>query len=411
MPRACLSILLSVLAVSLLAPTLTARGEDPLERAATLKDLGFAQMEAGQATDSATRLRQAYGNLCTARDLFKKAAQQEHLPDGRKRRIERDLLEVEDGISMIEALLQNWGEDAPTPDELQAEAEGRPTPKEIRAPEPKEGERLGPWCTRVKKLYESTDAPEGRAALARQMAVRAKVLAVPHLLRFFASEKHGTARTGVHEALAIVGTSRVATPMGNFARRNKKAHWPHALDVIYRCLEKPEKDEPERPFQLAIRRFHKLKDRKLSKSILSHLDGMGDPGVAALGEVLYVENFGNHDDAIERLSFKRSSRAVPPLVHCMNRFKFDQGNKIPAHKALLKMGWFAVPELINRLNNKAAGIWISYTLRKISGETMGTHKRKWHDWWKTERKRHPEVMEQEEREGKAPAAAPVVTGD
>ena len=74
------------------------------------------------------------------------------------------------------------------------------------------------------------------------------------------------------------------------------------------------------------------------------------------------------------------------------------------------MGWYAVPALVDALDNKAAGIWVSYTLRKISGETMGTDKRKWHDWWKTEKLRHPELFDDpDERPGGA-KKGPVVTG-
>ena len=119
---------------------------------------------------------------------------------------------------------------------------------------------------------------------------------------------------------------------------------------------------------------------------------MENPGVAALGEVLYVEDFGYHDHVIGILATKPDCRAVPPLVHKMNRFRFEYRVQMPAHEALLQLGWYAVPELIDRLDDKAAGIWISWTLRKITGETMGTDKRKWHDWWKTEKTRHPELF-------------------
>jgi hypothetical protein len=71
------------------------------------------------------------------------------------------------------------------------------------------------------------------------------------------------------------------------------------------------------------------------------------------------------------------------------------------------MGWYAVPELIDHLDDKAAGIWISWTLRKITGETMGTDKRKWHDWWKGASLHHPELFDDpEERPGGGTAPGP-----
>jgi hypothetical protein len=278
------------------------------------------------------------------------------------------------------------------------------TPPEVKAPDPVGGEALSEWCRRVKALYESTEAPQGRAALARQMATRAKLLALPALEDLFEEETAAEAREGVHEALVIVGTGRVARLLAGYAVRSRQTHWRNALDVIYRCLERPEAEEKERPFQRAIRAFHRLKDRALTLEIITRLDEMGREGVAALGEVIYVEDFGYHDHTIALLAEKRDGRAVPPLVYKMNRFKFEYRVQLPAHEALLRLGWYAVPELIDRLDNKAAGIWISWTLRKITGETMGTDKRKWHDWWKRERVRHPELFEDPDERPTTPSS-------
>jgi hypothetical protein len=276
---------------------------------------------------------------------------------------------------------------------------------EVQIPELKRGERLGPWCRRVRRIYDATEEPAGRAALARGLAAQAGVLALPTLYDLFRTEELPGARDGIHEALATVGTSRVAREMASYARRDREEKWSDALDVIYRCLEKPERNEKERPFQRAIRAFHELKDLALSREIVRYLDHMGTPGIAALGEVVYVDDFGLHEHVIGLLAKKRDRRAVPPLVFKMNRFKFEYRVQMPAHEALLAMGWYAVPELVDRLDDKAAGIWISWTLRKISGETMGTDKRKWHDWWKTEKLRHPEVFADPDE------AKPVVTKD
>jgi hypothetical protein len=215
---------------------------------------------------------------------------------------------------------------------------------------------------------------------------------------------------GVHEALAMVGTSRVADRMASYASRSKEALWDRALEVVYLCLGKPERAEPERPYMRAIRAFHALGELELSLGIQRHLHAMGTPGTAALGEILYVEDFGCHEDTIELLATKRDSRAVPPLVHLMNRFKFEGSAQKPAHQALLQMGWYAVPELVDRLDDKAAGIWISWTLRKITGETMGTDRRKWKDWWQKERVRHPELFDDPDERPDRDASPAVTDG-
>jgi len=197
----------------------------------------------------------------------------------------------------------------------------------------------------------------------------------------------------VHQAIADVGTPRLATWLVQRTAKRYEETWPDVIDVLLRALERPESQEPEGPYLPVVRAFHSRKERKLTLDLLEKLDALGKEGVAALGEVLYVQDIGYHMWTIDRLATKKDRRAVPPLVFKMNRFRFDPGDQVPAHKALLRLGWYAVPELIDRLDDRAAGIWISWTLRKISGETMGTDKRKWHDWWKSEQVRHPELFE------------------
>jgi hypothetical protein len=177
--------------------------------------------------------------------------------------------------------------------------------------------------------------------------------------------------------------------MAGYARDDRRRD--DALDVVYRALERPEAQEPERPWCRAIRTFHEAKVRPVSLAVLTRLDAMGYEGVAALGEVLYVDDFGYHDHASALLGRKRDRRAVPPLVFKLNRFAFDARDQLPAHQALLAIGWFAVPELIDHLDDAAAGTWVSWTLRKITGETMGTDRRKWTEWWKLEGPKHPEL--------------------
>lgn len=377
----------ALLALLLVPFGLLGAEDDPLDHAKSLLELGKALVEAGTDMDDAERVRKGVATFEEARKLFQQELEKPGLTEAEKNRIRTYLVDVESRIDWYGGAAAADGGGGAEPAE-----EGVAT-GEVRIPAMRRGERLGSWCKRVRKLYDETEDPLGRAALARGMARQARVLALPTLYDLFRRELMPDARDGVFEALAMVGTSRVANKMASYARADREQRWDDALEVICLCLKKPERYEREKPFMRAIRSFHKLKVRALTLQILKHLDAMGGPGIAALGEVVYVPNFGYHDYAIELLSNKRDRRAVPPLVYKMNRFKFEYRMQIPAHEALLKMGWYAVPELVERLNDKAAGIWISWTLRKITGETMGTDKRKWGDWWKTEKLRHPELFD------------------
>jgi len=388
--------LLPLLLALFLSADLTAAGEENrLAEARSLVELGTRYVEIGSDTDEPEKIRKGVAKYREARTLYMDALAEPKLTPAERNRIKAFLLDVESRI--------DWYASS------KVGGAGRVATGEVRIPELKQGERIGPWCRRVRKLYDQTEDQAGQAALARGLASKGGVLALPTLFDLFEKEEYPQAREGVHEALAMVGTYRVARKMAAYARKSAEKHWENALEVIYLCLEKSERAEPEKPYLKSIRRFHRLKNRKLTLQILKRLDSMVPAGTAALGEVVYVEDFGYHDHTIELLSRKRDRRAVPPLVFKMNRFKFEYRVQIPAHKALIKMGWYAVPELVEHLNDKAAGIWISWTLRKISGETMGTDKRKWHDWWKGEKVRHPELFDDpDERPGDA--KDPVTTG-
>ncbi len=358
--------------------------DDPLEAAKSLVELGKTLIEVGQDVGDEKRVREGVAKLREAKKRFEEALRKPGLSEVESNRIQAWLVDVESRIDWYTPSKAAGGPDR---------VPGKVFSGEVKIPEMKPGERIGSWCRRVRKVYDASDDPLGQAALARGMATKGGVNALPTLYDLFQKEAHAEARVGVHEALATVGTSRVANKMATYASRSKEKHWANALDVIYLCLEKPERNEPEKPYLRAIRAFHKLKNRKLSLGIQKHLHGMGVPGTAALGEIIYVEDFGYHDYTIGLLATKQDRRAVPPLVHKMNRFKFEGRVQRPAHEALLRMGWYAVPELVERLNDKAAGIWVSWTLRKITGETMGTDRRKWRDWWAKERVRHPELFD------------------
>ena len=250
---------------------------------------------------------------------------------------------------------------------------------------------LSIWCRRAGDRYAELADPAARAALARDAAQHAGAVALPMLDRWFATEASASARLGIQDALVDIGGWRVARSMRQYARRDRERGRMDALEVIYRCLQKPDEVEPERPFVRAIREFHRLRDRPLSVGIQRRLDAMGAAGVAALGQLLYIDDFGYHALTIDMLGKKKDVRAVPPLVFKMNRFKFDYREQLPAHLALVRMGWHAVPALIERLDDRAGGTWISWTLRKITRETTGTQRRKWAEWWRKEKRKHPEL--------------------
>jgi hypothetical protein len=377
---------------------------DVRTQAKALTEQAKTDLDAGLEKKDVRRVESARDALRKAKDLLLKALEAEKLGELEAGLLRRDLVDVD--------IWLKWAEEAAGP----APAEGPPRkpsgPLSTEGPERKDNESFGPWLKEMRARYEGTEAGIERTLIAQRMAGEAGMHALPILFTFFRTEKNTRAREGLHDALAVVGTSRVPAEMEKYARRDAEEHWKNALDVLCRGLERPEKAEPEKPWCRAVRAFHELKERKLTLRLLERLDAMGWEGIAALGEVLYVEDFGYHDYTAGLLGKKRDRRAVPPLVFKLNRFTFESMQQMPAHRALLAMGWYAVPELIEHLDDKAAGIWISWTLRRITGETMGTDKRKWHDWWKTAQVQHPELFEDpEERPGGAAPSGPTTPGE
>ena len=400
------SVLLLVCLLGLaISPARASAGEDPLDTAKSMVELGKMLVETGSDMGDPKRIKEGVAKLREAKKAFEAHLEKPGLSEAESNRIKAWIVDVESRIEW-------YGDEVSKAARASGKAGGGDgiATGEVRVPPMKDGEAIGAWCKRVVKTYRETDDPEGKAALARGLASKGGVVALPTLFRLFEKEEQARPRDGVHEALAMVGTYRVAQRMGGYAKKSKEKHWDNALAVIYLCLEKPEHNEPEAPFMRAIRKFHQLKIRALSLSILEQLDSMDPEGIAALGEIVYIADFGYHSHTIKLLGAKRDGRAVPPLVHLMNRFKFDPGSQVPAHNALVGMGWYAVPELINHLHSKSTGIWVSYTLRKITGQTMGTDKRKWHDWWKSEKLRHPELFDDPEERPGGSKKGPVTTG-
>lgn len=352
----------------------------PVDEAKSYHDLGNRLLEAGRDLDDAKKLREGVDALRKARDLYRKALEDDALPVVERNILKGYLVDVESKVEWWSALFP--------------ESKGPAVPvrlPEVKVPAPAKGELLDAWCAKVRTIYDAQKDPLARAAVAQRLATGARAQALPTLLALLASEGDPKARGGLRDALALVGGSDLASSLGDLSTAPDARLRGDALEVVYLCLRKPERLEPERPWCRTIRRFHERKDKAASMEILRRLDAMGWSGTAALGDVLYIDDFGCQSTAIDMLSRKRDRRAVPPLVHKMDRFSFEYVEQFPAHKALLAMGWYAVPELIEHLDDPAAGIWVSWTLRKISGLHAGTTKLKWDDWWKGERLRHPEL--------------------
>ncbi len=361
------------------------------------------ELDAGLEGKDAARIAAARDELKNAKVLLTAELARRDASGLLAAELRHDLVDLDVWLAWAEDASREHRTSKPGPGEAAepgAAGEGAPIAR-------KDGAQFGPWVRKMRAEYEAQENGVERAILAQRMAAEAGIHALPCLFALWKREEDPKAREGLHDALATIGSSRVPLEMAKYARRDQEERWTQALDVLYRGLEKPEKSEPEKPWCRALREFHELKERKLSLRIQERLDAMGYEGNAALGELLYVEDFGYHDYTVGLLAKRLDGRVVPPLVFKLNRFAFEYMEQMPAHKALLKMGWHAVPELIEHLDDKAAGIWISWTLRKITGETMGTDKRKWHDWWKHASVQHPELFDDpEERPGGAPRTGP-----
>ena len=352
------------------------------DEAKALHDAGNRLLDAGGTQDDPKRIREGLEDMRRARDLYHKALESPDCPALDRVEIQNHLSDVESKIDWWSALFPTGGKDGAKPEKL----------PEVKVPDPALGETLSSWCEKVRAIYGQQKDPLARSAVAQRMASKAGLQALATLLALWRAETDAKARAGVREALVLVGGSDLAKAMGDLAGSDDLRLRDEALEVIYGCLKKREKVEPEKPWCAAIRRFHERKDRKTTLRILTRLDEMGWSGIAALGEVLYVDDFGYHNYAIDLLGNKKDARAVPPLVHKMDRFTYEFREQFPAHLALIRMGYYAVPELIQHLDDPAAGIWVSWTLRKITGETMGTTRVKWDDWWIRERNHHPELF-------------------
>jgi len=353
----------------------------PFEDARRAHDKGNRVLEDGNNAQDVVKLREGLASLRAAKELYQAA-----LADPALRAADRTTAAA--ALTDVESKIDWWSSLFPQA----KDAGGGPKRPEVKVPEPGKGEPLGAWCGKVRALYEQTKDPLARAAIAERMATKAGTLALPALFALLASERDAKARDGVKDGLVLVGGPDVARAMESHAKASDPLR-DEAIDVVCRCLEKPERAEAEKPWCRAVRTFHEERDKRFSLALLGRLDAMGYEGTAALGEILYVDDFGYHDYTATLLAKKRDRRAVPPLVFKLNRFAFEYREQMPAHKALLDIGWFAVPELIDRLDDSAAGVWISWTLRKICSETMGTDKKKWTEWWKLESKRHPELSD------------------
>lgn len=358
-----------------------ARAGDDLDAAKNLHQMGLKLLDGTGDPDDLDRVREGLDDLRKADTLYAKIADDPNASKAWKEFVATARREIQTKLEWWAVILPSSG------------PRGRAKRPDAKLEDPAQGAILARWCDKARKAYVAEADPLGRAAIAVKVAVKAAQQGLPLLFELFRAEKEVPAREGLVDALTLIGGLDVAKEMGAYAKPDDCPLRRDALEVVYRCLEKPEKQEPERPFCLAIRRFHDLKDHKFSEAIIARLDAMGWQGTAAIGEVLYVDDFGAQGAAYEALSRKKDSRAVTPLVFRLDRFTFEYQEQMPAHQALLAIGWYAVPELVDRLNDPAAGIWISWTLRKITGRHAGTDRKKWTEWWKVEALKRPEITE------------------
>lgn len=358
-----------------------ARAGDDLDAAKNLHQMGLKLLDGTGDPDDLDRVREGLDDLRKADTLYAKIEGDPNASKAWKDFAGAARREIQTKLEWWAVILPSSG------------PRGGAKRPDAKLEDPVKGAILARWCDTARVAYAAEPEPLGRAAIAVKIAVKAEQQGLPLLFDLFKSEKEVAAREGLLDALTLLGGLDVAKEMGTYARPEDCPLRRDALEVVYRCLEKPEKQEPERPFCQAIRRFHELKDHKFSEAIIARLDAMGWQGTAAIGEVLYVDDFGAQGAAYEALSRKKDSRAVTPLVFRLDRFSFEDQEQMPAHKALLAIGWFAVPELVDRWNDPAAGIWISWTLRKITGRHAGTDRKKWTEWWKVEAPKRPEITE------------------
>ena len=359
----------------------SARAGDDLDAAKALHKAGLTLLDGTGDPDDLDRVREGLDYLRKADTLYGRL-----LDDPKTTKTQREAAEA--SRKDARAKLEWWTAILPT-----TGAKDRAKRPDAKLTDPGKGDSLTRWCEKAKAAYLAEADALGRAAIAVKVAVKAGPLGLPVLFDLFKSEKDVPAREGLIDALALIGGSAVSKEMGAYAKPDDTPLRRDALDVIYRGLAKPERLECERPWCAAIRRFHELRDHVLSERIIARLDAMGWQGTAAIGEVLYVDDFGAQGEAYDALSRKKDSRAVPPLVFRLDRFSFEYQEQMPAHQTLLAIGWYAVPELVDRLNDPAAGIWISWTLRKITGRHAGTDRKKWSEWWKVEAPKRPEISE------------------
>lgn len=365
-----------VLAALWLAPPARA-GEDPLARVQTLLDAGTRLVEIGSEKEDAERIREGVRKFREAHRRLQHVLADAGLSEASARRARAYLVDVDSRIEW-------YGGDASGTAEFPS--------GEVRVPEAKRGESKAAWCRRIRKLYDEAGSPHDKAALARGLAAHGGAAASKTLFQLFEDESAAEARVGIHEALAMLGGERVATRMATYARKRLAERWADALEVTYLALALAKNEKAEKPYLAVIRSFHKLKDEALSRGMLERLDKLEPAGTRALGEVLYLPDFGHHKKAIERLSRKQDTRAAAALAHAAAAATFDPSAPRAVHKALLTLRWYAVPELMARLATKSPAPWVFWTLEKIGRAGLGPDRAAWRAWWKQEGPRHPEVL-------------------
>jgi hypothetical protein len=378
--------LLAIAAALVLA--LGARGAEarPLTDAQDVVKAAVADLLEGAKTNDMARIRRGLEGLAKGIELYRKVADDPAVPE-EERGIARS------SIPDTEKAIAQWSSRYPdaAPSKPPAPAPGLDPARtpHVFLPNPEPGESLEHWCERVKASYAEETNPRARAAVAARMAEKAKEKAGPALLDLLKTEKDPLARSGLSQALAAAGGEAVAARVGDLLASDDAKAREAGLETLYAALRKPERVEPEKPWCKAVRRFHERKQAEASLDVLLKLDALGWSGVAALGEVLCLDEFGAGAAAVAYLSRKRDGRAVPPLLR--RAAKGDKDAASAARQALASVGWHAVPELIRRLGDPAVDSEAAAALRRVTGQTFGPAPAKWEAWWKGERAKHPEV--------------------
>lgn len=281
--------------------------------------------------------------------------------------------------------------------------------EESRSPvsPPTEDESPAAWCKRAATAYAEASEGAERGAIALQVAQIANHDGYRPLLTWFNKERNPAARAGIEEALVSLGGPKLAKDMGKALRRPREPMRASARRIVFACLRKPETEEPEEPFCMAVREAHRARDFDYSRELMMSLRGLGRSGARAMAEVLFEKDFGLHDECILFIEVTEDPRVVPALLHGLTRPYGGSGSSAAnvrknepltrRRNAIKSIGWWGVPALIESMGNKKShrSDWADRCLREITGEAVEDRRRlrtAWQRWWTAKKQFHPDVV-------------------